>query len=195
MRNDLEIVKQKLKGFISKYYKNQIIRGLLVSGSVLLVLLLLADLIEYYSWSGRGVRTVIFYSYIAVTGYVLIRYVFIPLIKLFQIGHTISNKEAARIIGRHFPEVNDKLLNTLQLEEKLTTGKDQKEMELLLAGVQQKAAGLKPVPFKKAVDFKKKPYLPSVSCSPCTDHFTGADHRSVIYNGTISQDHQASGGV
>ncbi len=155
MRNDLEIVKQKLKGFISKYYKNQIIRGLLVSGSVLLVLLLLADLIEYYSWSGRGVRTVIFYSYVAVTGYVLIRYVFIPLIKLFQIGHTISNKEAARIIGRHFPEVNDKLLNTLQLEEKLTTGKDQKEMELLLAGVQQKAAGLKPVPFKKAVDFKK----------------------------------------
>ncbi|RLD69153.1 MAG: hypothetical protein DRI87_09875, partial [Bacteroidetes bacterium] len=155
MRNDLEIVKQKLKGFISKYYKNQIIRGLLVSGSVLLVLLLLADLIEYYSWSGRGVRTVIFYSYVAVTGYVLIRYVFIPLIKLFKIGHTISNKEAARIIGRHFPEVNDKLLNTLQLEEKLTTGKDQKEMELLLAGVQQKAAGLKPVPFKKAVDFKK----------------------------------------
>ena len=155
MRNDLEIVKQKLKGFISKYYKNQIIRGLLVSGSVLLVLLLLVDLIEYYSWSGQGIRTIIFYSYVAVTGYVLVRYVIIPLVKLFQIGRTISNKEAARIIGRHFPEVNDKLLNTLQLEEKLTTGRDQKEMDLLLASVQQKASGLRPVPFKKAIDFKK----------------------------------------
>ncbi len=155
MQNDLDIVKQKLKGFISKYYKNQIIRGLLISGSVLLVLLLFVDLIEYYSWSATGVRTFLFYSFLAITGYVLIRYVFIPLVKLFQIGPVISNKEAAKIIGRHFPEVNDKLLNTLQLEEKLAAEKGQKDLNLLLASVQQKAAGLKPVPFKKAVDFKK----------------------------------------
>jgi len=154
MVNDLDIVKQKLKGFIRKYYNNQIVRGLLISVSILLVLLLIVDLVEYYSWSDSTIRTVIFYSYLAITGYVLVRYVFIPLIKLLQLGPTISNEEAARIIGQHFPEVDDKLINTLQLEEKLKREHDRKELDLLLAGVRQKAAVLKPVPFKKAVDFR-----------------------------------------
>ncbi len=154
MTNDLDIVKQKLKGFIRKYYNNQIVRGLLISVSILLALLLVIDFIEYFSWSGSRVRTVIFYGYLVITGYILIRYVVIPLIRLFQIGHTISNEEAARIIGKHFPEVDDKLINTLQLEEKIKTEHDRKEMDLLLAGVQQKAAVLKPVPFKKAVNYR-----------------------------------------
>jgi len=154
MVNDLDIVKQKLKGFIRKYYNNQIVRGLLISVSILLVLLLIVDLVEYYSWSDSTIRTAIFYSYLAVTGYVLVRYVFIPLIKLLQLGPTISNEEAARIIGQHFPEVDDKLINTLQLEEKLKREHDRKELDLLLAGVRQKAAVLKPVPFKKAVNFR-----------------------------------------
>lgn len=154
MVNDLDIVKQKLKGFIRKYYNNQIVRGLLISVTVSLVLLLVIDFIEYYSWSGSSIRTAIFYSYLVITGYVLVRYVFIPLIKLLQIGPTISNEEAARIIGKHFPEVDDKLINTLQLEEKLKKEHTQKEMDLLLAGVQQKAAVLKPIPFKKAVNFR-----------------------------------------
>ncbi len=155
MSKDLEIVKQKLKGFIRKYYKNQIIRGLLISATILLIELLTVDLIEYYFWSNSLTRTIIFYSFLSISGFVLINYIVIPVIKLFKIGTTLNNKEAAKIIGMHFPEVNDKLLNTLQLEEYLKRDNNNSEMDLLLASVNQKAAKLSPLPFKRAIDFKK----------------------------------------
>src|SRR5690606_35900793 len=56
--------------------------------------------------------------------------------------------------GRHFPEVNDKLLNVLQLHESNAPS------ELLLASIEQKSAELSPIPFKLAINFKKNiPYL------------------------------------
>jgi len=155
MSKDLKIVKQKLKGFIGKYYKNQIIRGLLISTAILLLVLLTVDLIEYYTWSNSLTRTIIFYSFLCISGFVLINYIVIPVIKLFKIGNTLNNKKAAKIIGLHFPEISDKLLNTLQLEEHIKRNNDNSEIDLLLASVNQKAAKLSPLPFKRAIDFKK----------------------------------------
>jgi len=154
MHTELEILKLKLKGFIRKYYKNQIIRGLLISAALLLFFLLAVNLIEYYFWSNTITRTIIFYTFLGVSLSVVVHYMLIPLIKLFQQGKILSNTEAARIIGNHFPEVNDKLLNTLQLEENIKK-QSANDLELLLASVRQKAAKLTPIPFKKAIDFKQ----------------------------------------
>ncbi|WP_317174346.1 DUF4175 family protein [Aegicerativicinus sediminis] len=60
----------------------------------------------------------------------------------------IDYETASKIIGRHFPEVNDKLLNVLQLKHQSSTS------ELLMASIEQKSADLQPVPFKFAVNFK-----------------------------------------
>src|SRR5258706_706106 len=61
------------------------------------------------------------------------------------------------IIGRHFPEVQDKLLNVLQLHRladetalELRTSK-----ELVLAGIDQKTVELKPIPFASAINFNE----------------------------------------
>ena len=56
--------------------------------------------------------------------------------------------EASKIIGKHFPEVNDKLLNVLQLQ------KSSDQSDLLLAGIAQKSRELKPIPFKLAINFR-----------------------------------------
>ncbi len=154
MHKELDILKLKLKSFIRKYYKNQIIRGLLISGALLLVFLLVVNLIEYFIWSNTITRTVIFYTFLGVSFFVVVHYIFIPFIKLLQLGKILSNNEAARIIGNHFPEVSDKLLNTLQLEENIKI-QALADMELLMASVRQKAAKLTPIPFKKAIDFKQ----------------------------------------
>ncbi|MCD4731617.1 MAG: hypothetical protein K8R74_13515, partial [Bacteroidales bacterium] len=78
--------------------------------------------------------------------------------KLFKIGNRISNKQAAEIIGDHFSNIRDKLLNTLQLKE--LTEKQTSNIELINAGIDQKISELKPVPFVKAVDFAtNKKYL------------------------------------
>ncbi|MCF8369059.1 MAG: hypothetical protein K9G76_08440 [Bacteroidales bacterium] len=81
----------------------------------------------------------------------------IPLIKIFKIGKIISNEEAAIIIGKHFSNVSDKLLNALQLQE---FSKSNKENDLLLASIDQKIKELKPIPFQAAVNFRvNKRYL------------------------------------
>ena len=63
----------------------------------------------------------------------------------------MSDKEAAVLIGRFFPEIKDKLLNTLQLADKID---DYSESELLVATIEQRTAELQPIRFSDAVDFK-----------------------------------------
>lgn len=149
------ILIKKLKGFISKYYKNLILKGLIISLSVILSLFLVASTFEYIAWNNILVRTVIFYIFISATILILVFYVFIPLSKLAKIGKTLSYKEAAKIIGSHFPEVSDKLLNTIQLHHDIESKGDNQSMELLLAGIDQKASKLSPIPFKNAINVKR----------------------------------------
>lgn len=150
MGNAYNILIGKLNGFIRKYYVNQIIKGLIISLTIVLLLLLSVSLFEHFSWTNVLTRTIVFYSFLGMVFLVLIYYIIIPITKLIKLGNTLSHEEAAGIIGTHFPEVSDKLLNTIQLHEKVSA----ENMELLLAGIDQKAKDLQPVPFKKAVSFK-----------------------------------------
>lgn len=155
MNNDFNILIEKLHAFIRKYYQNQIIRGAILSVALILTLFLVLDVFEYFAWNSTLTRTVIFYSFISLTVIVLVFYLIAPALKLLRIGKSLSEQEAAEIIGSHFPKVNDKLLNTLQLQGLNRDDISQGELELLLAGIGQKASELKPVPFKRAIDFKK----------------------------------------
>ena len=78
-----------------------------------------------------------------------VRFIAFPLAKLFKLQKGIDYEEASKIIGNHFPQVNDKLLNVIQLNQ------NRRESELLAASIDQKATELQPVPFKSAVNFKK----------------------------------------
>jgi hypothetical protein len=78
-----------------------------------------------------------------------------PLFKLFKLQKGIDYKQASQIIGSHFSEVNDKLINFLQLAE------NNQPSELLIASIEQKGKTLQPIPFSNAINFKKNTkYLP-----------------------------------
>ena len=130
------------------------LKGTIISLTILIVLFLLADLIEYLAWSSILVRTIIFYTFLGSSAMVIVGYIVIPGLKLLRIGKTISNREAARIIGNFFPEVRDKLLNTLELQELIGRGEYTEEFSLLEASIEQRAANLKPIPFRKAIDLR-----------------------------------------
>ncbi len=149
MNSAFDILLSKLNSFIKKYYKNQIIKGSLIGISLVLLLFLTAILFEYFSWSNTTIRTIVFYSFIAFVSVITIYYIIIPTLKIVKLGKVISHKDAAGIIGNHFPEVSDKLLNTLQLHN----NSEKQSMELLLASIDQKSKELTPVPFKKAVNY------------------------------------------
>ena len=131
------------------------IRGGILSVALILTLFLMVDIFEYFSWNSIFTRAVIFYSFITLTIFVLVFYLIIPALKFLNIGKSLSEQEAAEIIGTHFPEVKDKLLNTVQLHGLNRKSFSKGELELLIAGIGQKAQELKPVPFKRAIDFKK----------------------------------------
>jgi hypothetical protein len=71
-----------------------------------------------------------------------------PILKLLRLQKGISPDQASKIIGKHFFEIDDKLLNLLQLN------KSKAYTDLLEASIEQKSNDLRTVPFKKAIDFK-----------------------------------------
>ncbi|MBK7969341.1 MAG: DUF4175 domain-containing protein [Bacteroidetes bacterium] len=143
----------KLDEFIRKYYKNQLIRGGLYVFTALSGAWLVFTSLEYFGHFSIAVRTTLFWSFILAAAYAMWIYIITPLSKLYRLGKVISHEQAAGIIGQHFPNVQDKLLNTLQL--KAEADNQANASELLLASVEQKTEELRLVPFAAAIDFKK----------------------------------------
>jgi hypothetical protein len=144
----MEILK-RLDAFIRKYYLHKLIRGLLLTIALLLGLFLLIAFSEYFAFFPVWARTVLFWSYVTLTGTVLCFWIGKPLMGMYRLGSVISYDEAAKIIGDHFGSVQDKLLNLLQLE---SMARQHPESALLLAGIDQKTKELKPVPFTGAIN-------------------------------------------
>jgi hypothetical protein len=153
MNDNYQILIRKLDEFIRKYYKNQLLRGLLLFFAVLFVSYLLFITLEFFFHFGTLSRTVLFYLFVILNGLTLLVFIADPLLKIRRIGRIISHEQAAAIIGRHFGEIKDKLLNTLQLKRLEETNEE--NIELLKAGIDQKITQLKPVPFISAIDFSK----------------------------------------
>ena len=143
------IIQQKLEEFIKKYYTNELIKGAILFFAIGLLYLLITLLVEYFLWLNPLGRRILFWAFVFVELALFIRFIAFPLAKLFKLQKGIDYEEASKIIGNHFPQVNDKLLNVIQLNQ------NQRESELLVASIDQKATELQPVPFKSAVNFKK----------------------------------------
>ncbi|MCB9364351.1 MAG: hypothetical protein H6587_07275 [Flavobacteriales bacterium] len=151
MSSNYQILIQKLDAFIRKYYKNRLLKGGIYSLALLLGLFILLTTIEYFAQFNTTGRTIIFYSFFALAGYILVQYFFIPILKLYKFGKVINHQQAAEIIGRHFTDVKDKLTNVLQLQEMAIN----QENQLVIAGIDQKSVELKPIPFTDAVNLKE----------------------------------------
>ena len=149
------IIYQKLELFIRKFYWNELIKGLIFFVGLGLLYLLFTLFIEYFLWLKPVGRTFLFWAFVGVELLLLFRYILFPVFKLFHLQKGIDYTEASKIIGNHFTEVSDKLINFLQLSN------DSNQSELLLASIEQKAKSLQPIPFGNAVNFKNNSkYLP-----------------------------------
>ncbi len=149
------LIYDKLEGFIKKFYTNQLIKGVILFIAIGLLYFIFTFLIEYFLWFSTQGRTILFWLFISVQVFLLSKFILLPLFKLFKIQKGLNYTEASKIIGTHFDEVKDKLLNFLQLAN--TTNPS----ELVLASIEQKANSLQPIPFSNAINFyKNKKFLP-----------------------------------
>jgi hypothetical protein len=111
-----------------------------------LFLFLALSIAEYFGRYSPTIRAGLFFTFIGTTLFLLVYWVVLPLAQLSKIGKQITHEQASAIIGEHFTEVADKLLNVLQLKQLGTN-----QNELLDAAIAQKAKQLEPIPFVAAL--------------------------------------------
>ncbi|WP_418510421.1 DUF4175 family protein [Corallibacter sp.] len=148
MASHFQEIQSKLEQFIRRFYTNELLKGIILFFAIGLLYFLFTLFVEYVLWLNTTARTILFWVFVVVEVGLFARFIVMPLAKLFKLQKGINYEDASKIIGNHFPEVNDKLLNILQLKA------NQTESELLLASIEQKSAQLHPIPFKLAVNFK-----------------------------------------
>ena len=147
---------EKLDLFIRKYYKNKLLKGLLLSAALLMVLYIVMVVLEHFGYFSITVRTIFFWLFVTSMATIVGFYIVSPLLKMMSIGKRISYNTAAKIIGNHFPEVSDKLLNLLQLQQNSNVIPNSSVSEdLLRASIEQKTALLSPIPFLNAINLKQ----------------------------------------
>lgn len=147
-----QVLLNKIDSFIKRFYLNKLIKGVLIGTIILIVTFLLFNGLEYFSWFSQRVRLGLFITITGIFAIIILFYFIIPLINLIRFRKKMSEHQAAQLIGKFFPEIKDKLLNTLQLSEKAVNNIDN---ELLIATIEQRTQNLKPINFNEAVNLKE----------------------------------------
>ena len=152
--NAYKNIEEKLHQFVRKFYTNELIKGTIMFLSLGILYFFFTLFIEYFLWLQPTARTILFIIFVLVELYLLFRFILTPIFKLIGLKKGISHTESSKIIGIHFTEVGDKLINILQLKESTN------QSELLIASIEQKSKELQPIPFSNAVNFRQnKKYL------------------------------------
>jgi hypothetical protein len=158
MNSNYELLVSKINEFTQKYYLNKLLRGSIYALTSLLALYLLMFVLVYYLQPGAVIKTILFFGSLTLAVLILSILILKPAFAYFKLSKNLSVEEASAIIGDHFFNVKDKLLNTLQL--KAMADESPGNSMLILAGIDQKIAELKPIPFSSAIKLaENKKYI------------------------------------
>src|ERR1700761_656467 len=135
-----DILIDKINTFIRKYYLNNLLRGLIFLGAGLFSAYVVITLGEYFGNFNTTFRTLLFYIFIVLNLGLIGWLILPPLLSYLKLGKSLTHDQAAEIIGKHFNDVNDKLLNTLQLKKQ--AGEDPQRRALIEASIDQKIEAL-----------------------------------------------------
>lgn len=159
MNQSADILITKIKSFKKKYYLNILIKNSIFFFAVLICSYLLATGFEHTFSPNITGRTILFFTIIVWLLIVFIKLVIRPYLNFIRADHQINDENAAKFIGEHFPEIGDKLLNTIQL------GKiSSEDNSLVLASIEKRQLEIKPFEFNASIDLKSnKKYLKYVA--------------------------------
>lgn len=148
MSENINLLFDKLEEFLRKYYLNKLIKGLLITLSIFISFFIIANIAEHFAYFTPIIKTILFIAFILLNTFFISFYIIVPITKLLKLTNRITYHDAANIIGKHFADVKDILLNTLQLKEQ------EHSTELIEASINQKIEQLKHIKFAQAVTYK-----------------------------------------
>lgn len=137
----------KLREYKRKLYLSRLIKGLIIALILIFGLISLTSVLEFGFNFDTAIRKVLFFGLLLLFLGAIVYWIIIPLLYLSGLLPQISDENASREIGKYFPEVDDKLLNTIQLSH------TQSDNSLIIASINRRMEDMKLVPFTKAVDF------------------------------------------
>ncbi|MFY0605501.1 MAG: hypothetical protein JXR10_02230 [Cyclobacteriaceae bacterium] len=142
-------LKENLNKFKRKHFLNLLFKGLLITFLFFGSIFIISGLLENYFWFNSSIRLSLLLGSLFLLGVVLFRHVVSPIIAIVNLEKTLSDEKAASIIGSHFNEISDKLINLVQLSKLVSS-----EQSLLSAALYQKSNELEGFRFSEAIDFK-----------------------------------------
>ena len=141
---------QRIDEYKKRYFLNQLVKGSLFFIALLGAGYLFVNTAEFvgrFDSTGRGA---LFFGFLSMAVFALYRFIIRPLMGLYGLDKPLTNDDAARQIGTYFPEVGDKLLNTLQLQRISTDQSD-----LLVASLNQRSNQLLINRFASAIQISR----------------------------------------
>ncbi|AFM04134.1 hypothetical protein Fleli_1734 [Bernardetia litoralis DSM 6794] len=155
MNTSIEALYANIQSYKRKYYKNLLLKGSLLAISAFLGAFAIVSILEYFGNFSSTFRAVLFYSFISVSIFSLVYWVIIPIYQLFTLDKQLPHNEAAKQIGRYFPQVEDRLLNVLQLHSTNNKNFENQSSDLYQASIEQKASQFAPISFSDAIEYEQ----------------------------------------
>lgn len=137
--------------FINKFYKNLLIRGIIIFVLFALVIVLIVSTVEYIAWFNNSGRLFLFLTSILTILFIFYYFFLIPLFRFLGLFKRISNKKTAQILTNHIPELKDYVFNVLELQ---TINKTIENYDLVNASLLQKIDVISNYNFVLLVKFK-----------------------------------------
>lgn len=147
-----DILTSKIYAFIRKFYLSKMIKGTFVGAFSFIAIWLIFNSIEYVSWLPNKGRLALLLTAALLYTFIFVFYFALPSLNLLRFRKKMTLKQASVLIGKFFPDIKDKLLNTLELSENINENTDN---ELLIASVEQRTNSFKVFTFSDAVDLKE----------------------------------------
>ncbi|MES2446981.1 MAG: hypothetical protein V4546_07350 [Bacteroidota bacterium] len=153
MGSNYDLLIAKINEFTQKFYLNKLLRGSIYAAATILGLYLVLFVLIYYTYPDVTTKTLLFFAFLTISLAAVVFWIVKPALSYFKLGKTISIEKASELIGNHFFNVKDRLLNTLQL--KALADVSPQNSALILAGIDQKIGDLRPIPFSNAINLKE----------------------------------------
>ncbi|WP_276498401.1 DUF4175 family protein [Pontibacter litorisediminis] len=150
----LDQLLHQLQEFKQKFYLNMLLRGGIFAVGLLLSVYIVYSLLEYMFYFPEYVRAFLLFSFVAAVVYVFVRWIALPAAALIRLRRVLSDEQAAQQVGAYFPEIRDKLLNAIQLQQQ------DRSNELIRASIAQRSQQMLSFKFNEAVSYREnKPLL------------------------------------
>jgi hypothetical protein len=145
-------VVSQLKSYHRLFYRNEVIKGLLLSALWITCIGTIFILIEYFAWLSSPLRGILYYLFLSTSGVLLVSICFKPIAKWTKRVSHADLEFMAKKLGTFFDKPHqDELINILQLQRE---GTIHANSPLLEAAITQKIHQVSGYKFVDFIDYK-----------------------------------------